>query len=158
MRIRLFSSLLLLATAPVFAEPCDKASYGSGVTLTEATAVAAILDQPGAFIGKEVRIEGEVEAVCEMAGCWMEIRAADGGRTLKVKVKDGDIVFPVSAKGKWAAAQGKVEDLEMSRAKYLQHRKHVAKETGVAFDEASLQGDGPFHVYQLAGTGAEICK
>lgn len=158
MRIRLFSSLLLLATAPALADNCDKASYGSGVTLAEATAVAAILDQPGAFVGKEVRIEGEVEAVCEMAGCWMEIQAADGVRTLKVKVKDGEIVIPVSAKGKRAVAQGKVEDLEMSRAKYVQHRKHLAKETGAAFDEASLSGDGPFHVYQLAGTGAEICK
>ena len=158
MRIRLLSSLLLLASAPAFAETCEKTAYGAGVTLSETTAVAAILDQPAAFTGKQVRIEGEVEAVCEMAGCWMEILAVDGGRTLKVKVKDGDIVFPVSAKGKRATAQGKVEDLEMSRAKYIQHRKHAAKETGVPFDEASLQGDGPFHVYQLAGTGAEICK
>jgi hypothetical protein len=159
MRIRLISSLLLLAAVPpAFADTCEKVSYGKGVTLTEATPVASILDKPGDYAGKTVRVEGEVHAVCEMAGCWLEIQAGEGARTLKVKVKDGDIVFPVGAKGKLAVAQGKVEDLEMSRSKYISHRKHIAKETGEPFDEASVQGDGPFHVYQVAGTGAEICK
>ena len=162
MRIRLFACLLVLlaaaAVAPALAEECEKTSYGAGVTLAETTAIAAILDQPAAFTGKEVRIEGQVHEVCEMAGCWMEIQAAAGDRTLKVKVKDGVIVFPVAARGKQAVAQGKVEDLEMSRAKYVQFRKHAAKEQGGEFDEASVQGDGRFHVSQVAGSGAEICK
>ncbi len=158
MRIRLLSSLLLLTATPALAATCEKTSYGAGVTLTETTAIAAILDQPASFTGKQVRVEGEVHEVCEMAGCWMEIQAGDGGRMLKVKVKDGDIVFPVAARGKQAVAQGKVEDLEMSRAKYVQHLKHLAKERGEKLDEATVQGDGPFHVYQIAGSGAEICK
>ena len=158
MRIRLLSSLLVLTVAPAVAATCEKTAYGAGVTIAEPTAIAAILDQPAAFTGKEVRIEGQVHEVCEMAGCWMEIQAADGDRTLKVKVKDGVIVFPLAARGKQAVAQGKVEDLEMSRAKYVQYREHAAKEKGEKFEAASLSGDGPFHVYQLAGTGAEICK
>jgi hypothetical protein len=158
MRMRLVSSLLLLAAAPAFAESCEKVAYGAGVTLVEPTAVAAILDTPASFTGKEVRVEGTVKEVCEMAGCWMELQAGEGPRTLKVKVKDGDIVFPVAARGKQAVAQGKVEDLEMNRGKYVQYMKHAAEEQGGTFDEASLKGDGPFHVYQIAGTGAEICK
>mgnify|MGYP003383509557 FL=1 len=158
MRIRLLSTLLVLAVAPAFAATCEKVSYGAGVTLSETTAVAAILDQPAAFTGKEVRVEGEVKEVCEMAGCWMELKAGDGDRSLKVKVKDGDIVFPVAARGKQAVAQGKVEDIEMSRDKYAKYLKHAAEEGGGTFDEATLKGDGPFHLYQIAGTGAEICK
>lgn len=158
MRVRLLSSLLVLAVSPAVAETCEKASYGAGVTIAEATAVQAILAQPDSFVGKQVRVEGTVKEVCEMAGCWMELQAGDGAQTLKVKVKDGDIVFPVAARGKQAVAQGKVEDLEMTRAKYVQYLEHAAKEQGGKFDEASLKGDGPFHVYQIAGTGAEICK
>lgn len=158
MRVRLLSSLLVLAVSPALADTCEKVSYGAGVTLTVATAVPAILAQPAAFVGKEVRVEGAVKEVCAMAGCWLELAAGDGGEVLKVKVKDGEIVFPVAARGKQAIAQGKVEDLEMNRAKYVQHLKHLAEEQGGKFDEASVQGDGPFHVYQLAGTGAEICK
>ena len=158
MRLRLLSSLLVLAVSPALADTCEKVSYGAGVTLTEATTVPAILAQPAAFVGKEVRVEGAVKEVCAMAGCWMELEAGDGGQTLKVKVKDGDMVFPVTARGKQAVAQGKVEDLEMSRAKYVKYLEHAAEEKGGKFDEASLRGDGPFHVYQLAGSGAQICK
>ena len=46
----------------------------------------------------------------------------------------------------------------MSRAKYVKFLEHAAEESGGTFDEATLQGDGPFHVYQIAGSGAEICK
>lgn len=158
MKMRLALALAALAAAPALASTCDKTSYGAGVTLGEATPIAAILAQPADFTGKEVRIEGKVHEVCEKAGCWMEIQATEGDQVLKVKVKDGEIVFPLAARGKEAVAQGKVQDLEMSRAKYLQYREHAAKEQGTKFDEASVQGDGPFHVYQVAGTGAEICK
>lgn len=158
MRIRWYCALLALVVTPTFAETCEKTAYGAGVTLTETTAIAAILDQPAAYAGKVVRVEGEVHEVCEKAGCWMEIQATGGTQVLKVKVKDGDIVFPLAARGKQAVAQGKVEDLEMTRAKYVQYREHAAKEQGEKFDEAGIKGDGPFHVYQIAGTGAEICK
>ena len=57
-----------------------------------------------------------------------------------MKVKDGDIVFPVAARGKQAVAQGKVEDLEMSRAKYVKYLEHAAEEQGGKFDEASPPG------------------
>ncbi len=158
MRIHPLAVLLALSLSPAARATCESVSYGTGVTLAESTPVSAILGQPAAYTGKEVRVEGEIKEVCAMAGCWMELAAADGGQTLKVKVKDGDIVFPVSARGKQGVAQGKIEDLEMTRAKYIKHLKHLAKENGEAFDEASVEGDGPFHVYQLAGTGAQICK
>ena len=158
MRVRLLSSLLVLAVSPAFAETCEKVSYGAGVKIAETTAVQAILAQPEAFVGKEVRVEGTVKEVCAMAGCWMDLEAGEGAQILKIKVKDGDIVFPVAARGKQAVAQGKVEDLEMTRAKYVKYLAHAAEEQGGKFDEASVKGDGPFHVYQIAGTGAEICK
>jgi len=158
MRSCLLLSGLILALSPAPALTCEKVAFGAGVNLTKTTPVGAILDQPAAFTGKEVRVEGEIKDVCKMAGCWMELAAADGDRSLKVKVKDGEIVFPVSARGKRAVAQGKVEQIEMSRDKYVQFRKHSAEEGGGTFDEASVQGDGPFKIYQLAGTGAEICN
>lgn len=158
MRSCLLISVLILSLSPAFADTCTKTSYGAGVKLAETTPVSAILDQPAAYAGKEVRVEGEVRAVCEMAGCWMELAADDRGRTLKVKVQDGEMVFPVSARGKRALAEGRVEEISMSRDEYVQFRKHAAGEGGGTFDEATLQGPGPFQVYQLAGTGAEICN
>jgi hypothetical protein len=46
-------------------------------------------------------------------GCWMTLAPAgvtgDTPATLRLKVDDGVIVFPVSAKGRTAVAQGVVE-------------------------------------------------
>jgi hypothetical protein len=153
-----------LAVVGALRADCDGTSYGAGVSIAEPTAIAAIVAAPESYVGKEVRVEGTVKEVCEMAGCWMELVASDtsgeaaGSPELKVKVKDGEIVFPVAARGKEAMAQGKVERLEMSRDKYVKHQKHLAKEQGRTFDETSVVGEGPFRLYQVAGTGALICR
>jgi len=144
-----------LATAVAADETCTRQSLGAGVKLAEATAIGSIAAKPDDFLGKAVRIEGQVTAVCEMRGCWMEL-AADGGEAMRIKVDDGDIVFPVAAKGKRAAAEGVVEAVDMDRKGYVKFRKHEAEETGVAFDEATI-GDGPFRIVRLKGTGAEVC-
>ena len=106
-----------------------------------------------------VRIEGQVQEVCQAAGCWMTLVASDAdGRPIKVKVEDGEIVFPVSARGKQAIAEGKVEAIEMSRDRYIRFQAHLAQEQGREFDEKSVVGDGPFKVVQVRGAGARICS
>lgn len=158
-RIASFALAALAAAGASSGSACESVAYGAGVKLTVATAVGSILDAPESFVGRPVRVEGKVKDVCEMAGCWMEITAADEDwRVLKFKVKDGEIELPVAARGKSAVAEGKVERLEMSRARYLKYRKHIAAEQDQPFDETAVTGDGPFYVYQIAGTGAEICK
>ena len=57
--------------------------YGKGVTLTEATAVSAILDNPDTYLGKMVRVEGMIIEVCAKRGCWMYVagdRQGDPGK------------------------------------------------------------------------------
>jgi hypothetical protein len=58
-------------------------------------------------------VEGVVTAVCEHMGCWMTLAAAgatgEKPATLRLKVEDGVIVFPVSSRGKTAIAEGVVE-------------------------------------------------
>jgi hypothetical protein len=85
-------------------------TYGTGVSLTETTPIKSVLDRPADFAGKTVRVEGTVTAVCTMMGCWMALAPADQAKaTLMIKVDDGVIVFPVTAKGRRAAAQGVIE-------------------------------------------------
>lgn len=157
MRTSMIWILGLVAAAPLVAEPCQKKVLGGGVTLAEATPVASILAEPESFVGKELRVEGTVAEVCENAGCWMKLRAGEGDRVLKVKVKDGEIVFPLAARGNSAVAQGSFERLEMSRDKYVGYLKHIAEEQKKPFDEATVPSEGPFRIYQLKGTGAEVC-
>jgi hypothetical protein len=146
-------ALTLIALAlPALA---DEATLGAGVTLTESTSAAQILADPDAWVGKKVRVEGKVLDVCSMAGCWMEIEESATHARLRVKVDDGVIVFPASAKGKPAAAEGTVELIPMDKEQYSRWLAHLAEEQGKTFDPTSV-GPGPYRIVQLRGTGARI--
>ena len=152
----LLLSLALLASAPLLrADDAKGKTYGKGVTLAETTSLAKIQADPDAYVGKKVRIEGRVAEVCPMAGCWMEVAEEKGGSKLRVKVDDGVIVFPVTAKGKLAVAEGVVEAIPMTREKYVAWLEHMAEDRGQKFD-ASTVGNGPFRILQIRGTGARI--
>jgi hypothetical protein len=85
--------------------------FGAGVTLKEATPIAKLLESPAAFVGKTVRVEGVVSAVCEEMGCWMELKDETSGKSIQLKVDDGVIVFPVAAKGKKGSGEGIFEEI-----------------------------------------------
>lgn len=141
---------LLVWALPTLAE---KQKLGAAVGEQAPVAIAKILESPDSFAGKEVEITGKVCGVCLKAGCWMELEQ-DGAR-LRVKVNDGDLVFPPEAMGQKAVARGKVKILEMSREQYVGWQKHLAEELGQKFDEASI-GNPPYRIVQLDGLGASI--
>jgi hypothetical protein len=151
-------ALAVLGAAPSFSESCPADSYGAGVTLAEATTVADLLAKPADFVGTTVAVKGQVKDVCEMMGCWLEVVSEDGSSSLTVKVKDGEIVFPKTARGKQAVAQGTFQKQDMTREQFVSREKHKAEEQGKTFDPATITGDGPFTVYSIQGTGASICK
>jgi hypothetical protein len=128
-------------------------TYGDGVTLEKATPIADLMAAPESFEGQTVRVEGEVNAVCENMGCWMMLK--DGAAEVRIKVDDGVIVFPLEAIGQRAAAQGEVSVKSMERSDWVAWHKHLADEAGESFDEEAV-GEGPFLQVQIAGSGAEI--
>jgi len=150
-RVLCFGLLLVVLASVVYADE----SYGSGVKVAEATPISKILADPDAYVGKTVRIEGKILDVCPMKGCWMELAGENGKESLKVKVDDGVMVFPVTSKGKLAVAEGTVEAIPMTKEQYVGWLEHLAEERGEAFNAASV-GDGPFRILQLKGTGARI--
>jgi hypothetical protein len=91
------------SAAPVAAAPAAT-TYGTvseGPALTPAQALAEL----DARDGKAVRVAGTVAAVCPMRGCWMDVVGA-GGETIRIKVRDGQIVFPGNAVGKKVVVEG----------------------------------------------------
>jgi hypothetical protein len=147
-------ALVAFAAGAVFAAGAGELQkFGQPVGEAKTTPIAEIAKNPAAFDGKEVTIEGKVDGVCTMAGCWMEIK--EGESRLRVKVNDGEIVFPQDSIGKQAKARGWVALIEMSREQYVGWRRHEAEELGQPFDEKSI-GPGPHKIVQITGLGAEI--
>jgi len=127
--------------------------FGKDISLSEKTKISDILADPESFVGKTVLVEGEVLDVCQHAGCWMELKS-DGDGKIKIKVKDGDIVFPVSAKGGKAVAEGTVYKIELTQEEAIKYFEHIAEESGKEFDPSTVTG--PITIYQIKGIGAEI--
>jgi RecJ-like exonuclease len=97
--------VLLMAASLTAAEQ----KLGKPVDLKTTTAIKAILAEPDKYLGKEVKVEGEITQVCQMAGCWIMVKDASSSEPIMVKVDDGVIVFPKDGAGKKVVAQGKLE-------------------------------------------------
>lgn len=104
-------ALGLMAVAVVSAASDEK--FGKGVSLKEVTSIKALYETPDKFVGKTIRIDGVVTAVCEEMGCWMALgETASATNTVRLKVDhDAGIAFPIAAKGKAASAEGVFEKI-----------------------------------------------
>lgn len=127
--------------------------YGGGVTLAEATQASKIMANPDEFVGKRVRVEGEVLEVCKMAGCWFNMKT-DDGKTMKFKVKDGDMVFRQDGVGKHAVAEGVVRKMVLDMDQTIKVAEHEALEQGKPFDRASIKE--PMTIVRIEGLGAVL--
>jgi hypothetical protein len=148
---------LFLVVAVTLAAPgivSAETIYGKGVGNKEAIAISAIYDDPASYVGKSVTVEGLVVDVCSRRGCWMSLASDRAFETLRIKVADGEIVFPITARGKKAAVQGKIQEIKMTVEQAIEFKKHQAQESGKPFDPATVTG--PVTLYQIYATGAVI--
>jgi hypothetical protein len=139
---KLIVLVLLLAVAFVKAE--DQ-KFGKAITLKEKTSVSTILSDPSVYDGKEVLVEGTIVGVCQGMGCWLDVAGATEGEKIRVKVEDGEIVFPKDGKGKTVLVEGVVYKVDTKAA-----MEHKDKKEGEKEDCATNA------VYQIKGLGAVI--
>ena len=144
MRVHLVLLPLLCLAAPK--------DLGKPLTLKEAVPVAKVMATPDDFVGKTVQVKGKVTEVCTMMGCWMNL--VDGEKSVRIKVNDGEIVFPKEAIGKPAIAEGLLKKMSLTKEQAIARAKHEAEETGRKFNPDSVKGPQTF--YQIQGTGARL--
>ena len=146
----LFLTMLVLSAVGVGA---GDTKLGAGVALKEPTPIAAIVKSPQDYVGKAVRIDGVATAVCEEMGCWMALAASDN-KDLVIRFKvghDAGIVFPVSAKGKPASAEGVFEKIS---ADDKEAQEAAKEQSGDAKTESKASAFGK--LYQVKATGAVL--
>ena len=147
-RCFLFITTLLMVSMSVPTRGAE--TFGAAPTVKEATPIAQLLAKPSDFQGKTVRVEGVVTGVCTMMGCWMALAPADApkGQAILIKVDDGVIVLPTSARGKRATAQGVVERVGTADAEGQEAAREHAEHEGRAKTE------GEPTRWQIKATGA----
>lgn len=147
-------SVLVLCVALLLPGSVWAKTFGAGVTLSDVTPVSAILDAPQDYVGKTVKVAGLIVDVCSGRGCWLAVAGDRPYEQLRVKVTDGEIVFPLEARGREGEMEGVVEVFELTREEVIARRKHHAEERGETFDPASVTVGET--VVRLRGLGAEI--
>lgn len=143
---------ITFAAALIFAQ--EEKKYGAEISLVEKTTLSQISANPQDYVGKTVLVEGNVLSVCKMAGCWMEIESDEPGEKMRVKVKDGEITFPMEAVGNKAVVEGEVYAIEMNEEDAREFYAHMAEDAGEEFDKSTITG--PMTIYQIKGLGAVI--
>ncbi len=145
------SILLLIFFVSLTAE--DTKKYGEKITSIEKTNISEIIGKPEKFVGQKVLVEGTIVNVCAKRGCWIELASDKEFETIRVKVQDGVIVFPMEAKGKKALVEGEVYSFEYeTEAECSGSCKH-GKENEENCEHAKKEVKT---IYQIRGIGAEI--
>lgn len=150
-KIIVLITVFVLSTLTINADDAKK--YGKEITLKDKTQISKIVENPENFVGKKVLIEGNVVEVCEKRGCWINLSSDKEFETIRVKVNDGEIVFPMETKGKKALVEGEVYSI-------------VVEGEGCGRDCADEKKEDKNHncehekttkkVYQIKGLGAII--
>ena len=101
---------------------------------------------------------GVIEEVCPMRGCWLQVGGEDNNnKKIRFKVKDGDIVFPLSSKGRKVVAEGQFSVLTLNKKQAKNWKRHLAVEKGIDIDTASIVlTSSDYFEYRLNTSGAEI--
>jgi len=128
--------------------------YGKALTLKVTTPISAIIKDPHAYHGKRVQVEGTIVEVCEERGCWIKIASDKPFESIRFKVEDGVITFPLDAKGKLATVEGVVAVNMLTKEQAIAQAKEMAKERKTKFDESKITG--PVLDVQINGDGARV--
>ena len=148
MRKLIIMTLVLVIALAGTAVAKDKV-YGKGVSKGDISKISAIMADTDGFQGKTVRIEGTAVAVCSHRGCWVEIASDTEGETLRLKVTDGEIVFPKKVVGEHIVAEG------MFTANHVT-KDHKACSHKGGHDEGKEEAGSCTTYYQVTGTGAVV--
>jgi len=161
-------TLVFALSVVVSAVAGEGTDYGKGVTIDKAVAVETLLGSPDDYLGKTVRVDGVITGVCKKRGCWMQVTNPDTGNGVRIKVDDGVIVFPYTAMGKKASAEGVFdaitltpEQVEARAEQQAAEHKHADGETCDKTDpkKEGAGCDAPVQdnrIYMIRGTGAII--
>jgi hypothetical protein len=117
----------------------DSTSYGEGVSIEKAVPMETLLASPDEYVGKKVRVDGVITGVCEKRGCWMQLTDSETGAGVRIKVDDGVIVFPYTAMGKKASAEGEFQVITLTPE---QVEARAARQAAEAGEKAAAEGEG----------------
>lgn len=132
----------------------------SGATVTAAGAklaglpvvsLAEVTGKPDDYVGKTVRLEGNVSAMCHHMRGWFAVQEEGRNGALVRVITTPSFLVPAGSIGKKVRTEGVVEFVQVSAGA----ARHYAKDHQVG-DPAAVQDDAPVKSVIVRATGAEF--
>ena len=132
-------------------------SYGQTVSKTNQLSIHELISSADKYLGKNVVVNAQIDDVCPMRGCWMNIIDEKTRASLRLKVTDGDIVFPLSGIGRDVVAEGVFTKLNLTEDQAKNWKVHLAEEKGLKLNPDSIVlSPKDYYEYRIVCSGAEI--
>ena len=143
--------ITLIISTSVFAE---ELLFGQAVNEEVKVSISTLLANAEKYADKEVTISGTIVGVCSHRGCWVDIASDAKFEKLRIKVRDGDMVFPLLAKGRQALATGTLQAIELSLEQTKQYKATLAKRRGekIVTEDITVA----MSIYQLSPIGVKV--
>lgn len=105
-------------------------SFGASVSPEGASAMTTFLAGVADDDSVAVKFTAEIDQVCQMKGCWMTLKTADG-RRVRVTFQDYGFFVPKDAGGREAVIEGLATAKELD----VETARHYAEDAGREFNE-----------------------
>ncbi|MBD2752439.1 DUF4920 domain-containing protein [Spirosoma validum] len=129
MKTFLITTLLVAVSFGVFAQQ-DISYHGKKITETGAIPATQLATKMGDKTAMPAKVEGTVESVCKVKGCWMKVKTGDG-QTMRVTFKDYGFFVPKDIVGKTVVVEGTAETSTTPVADL----RHYAQDAGKSKEE-----------------------
>lgn len=129
MNTLLLTSLLVAASVSVFAQG-DISYHGKKITESGAIPATQLATKMADKTEMPAKVEGTVESVCKVKGCWMKVKTSDG-QTMRVTFKDYGFFVPKDIVGKTVVVEGTAETSTTPVADL----RHFAQDAGKSKEE-----------------------
>ena len=92
-----------------------------------------------------------------MRGCWIQISDYDENNSIRIKVKDGEIIFPLSAIGSQIIVEGILRKRLFSQDQARNWKVHLAQEKGDVLNPKNIKLEAKdMYEYRVECSGAII--
>ena len=139
--------------APVELKSGDTITRGAVLVKdTKKISLEKALADPEKFAGKIVAVEGVIIRSCKKEGCWMEMAAKEGGKSVRVTFGDHAFYIPLNAAGMKVKAQGVFKTKVLTK----EHVDHLINDDGAKFENRNA--DGTVTEVSFDASGVELKK
>ena len=109
-------AVVLAVGLPLTAGAQELVKRGAAIGDSPVVDLAQALRSISSYADRTVTVEGTVNRVCQMKGCWMELVPAGADRGIRVTFKDYAFFVPTDSRGASARLEGMFERNTFSKA------------------------------------------